>query len=331
MPPERRTITFRGHTYPVLDRITVGRRTYFVLERLSGGPRKRYKVFDPATGPGGDLRTLYVLPRTLATAQHLKVLKRLSQANPSFPKLLDFQSRRDEFFVVMNWVWGRDLRSFLTRVRSRPRLTPSAVQAFQLFRRLAHAVTQLHHQTSCIHGDLKPENLILARNPNRIVIIDFGSAWTSERAAYRVEGDGRTDAYASPEQHRGEEAVNHQSDQFSASVVAYELLTGKLPYDGIGGKAGCPDIREAASVKLTPPSELSADRGWLPQDIWSEIDRVVLRGLALDAANRYPGRSAWLADLDAIDAMMKLPARVSGFNQAMLRALDWLGSFFGRR
>jgi serine/threonine protein kinase len=324
MSSARETIRFRGHDYPVLDSIRVSGRKYVLLEKLAATPRERYKVFDPTAGPDGDLRALHILPRGLATIQRLKVLKRLSPGNGTFPTLLEYHAHRDKVYVVMTWVWGQDLRSYLRRARTRPRLWPSPFQAFMLFRRLAHGVSLLHHHANCIHGDLKPENLIVASQPSRVVLIDLGSAWTAERTASRANGDGRTDGYASPEQVRGEIFIDARSDQFSASVIGYELIAHQLPYDNLGGKAGHPEYGAAFAKKLVPPSELSPSRAQLPRNVWRRIDAVIVRGLALDAGKRYPNRNDWLSDLDAIDAELRLRPRISGSNKAVLSCLDWL-------
>src|SRR5207247_711917 len=101
--------------------------------------------------------------------------------------------------------------------RLHPRTWPSAHEGFRILRGLAHCVSQLHNHTNCVHGDVKPENIILARHPERAVLIDFGSAWTAERTARRVAGDGHTEPYAAPEQHRGDVAVDFRADQFAVS------------------------------------------------------------------------------------------------------------------
>lgn len=330
MLPLRKTICCRGRTYPVVDRWVVGRKEYLILEKLSGGFRERYKVFDPVAGPGGDLRVLQILPSNADTKQHLKVLKRVSEGNTNFPTILEYHLSDDRILVVLSWTWGEDLANRLRYARKKPRLWPSAFEAFQLYRRLSHGLCQLHH-ANCVHGDIKPANLVLARQPNRVVLIDFGSAWTVERTMKRTEGDGRTDGYASPEQHRAEAVVDFRSDQFSAAVVAYELLTGELPYDAMGGKAGLPEYGDAFVNSLVAPSRKKKDSRQLPGDFWQRLDNVILRSLALKPEERFPGRDPWLTELEEIDALLKLRPKLSPINRAFLGLADWFGSLFRKK
>ena len=102
----------------------------------------------------------------------------------------------------------------------------------------------MHHKKNFVHGDIRPENLVLCREPNRLVLIDFGSAWPVEKTTARSLGDGVSEFYSAPEQLRDNRFADFRSDQFSASVVFYELLTLDLPYEGLGGKAEDLDQRQ---------------------------------------------------------------------------------------
>ena len=173
----RSTIRVAGREWPILDRITIGRRMYLVLEKLGHADRQRYLVFDPHAGPGGDLRGLLMAPATRAAKQHLRILKRLSTGNTNLPLVLDYHSVNDQLMVVTTWVRGPDLETYLDQVRAGGKPRPSANEAFRLFRGLAHGLSQLHRRHGIVHGDIKPANLILASGPVRLVMIDYGSAW----------------------------------------------------------------------------------------------------------------------------------------------------------
>ena len=276
----KQKIRFRGRTYPVIGEMTVGGKRYLILQKLSSGKRQRFQAFDRLAGPRGDLRTLCILPRSPATEQHLQVLQRLSQNNPGLPTILEYHPRRNEIVVVLPWIWGQDLRTFLDRARRGRARWPSAVAAFNLYRRLAHSLKSFHGGRNMVQGDLKPDNLVLCREPNRLVMINFGSAWTVEKTIHRDLGDGYTGLYASPEQHQRRDFIDFRSDMFSASVVAYELLTGALPYDNVGGKAALPDLRTAFVDRLAPPSKSCRDKRPLASGIWAMIDRVLMKALA---------------------------------------------------
>src|SRR5690606_24998599 len=152
----------------------------------------------------------------------------------------------------------------------------------------------LHHKLQIGHGDIQPSNIVVTNHVSRLMLVDFGSAWTTQQAAFRDEGDGYHRAYAAPELQTIGGVVGFAADQFSTSVILYELLTMQLPYGGLGGKAGRPEFIDQTAGALIPPSRLSLACGQLPRSLARLLDRVVLRGLALNPEDRYPDRHAWL-------------------------------------
>ena len=318
-----RTVRFSGRDWPVIDRQTVGRRTYLILEKTGASGRERYLAFDPHAGPGGDTRALLVFPRTASAWQHVRVLKRLSAGNPNLPTILEYQCSNDQILLVLTWVRGPDLRSYLDAVRSNAKPPPSAIEGVRLVRGLAHGLAQLHRRHTIIHGDLKPANLIVARNPSRLVMIDFGSAWFVEQTLHRQEGDGLSRQYAAPELQGGAPIQDFRSDQFSASVILYELLTLQRPYDQLGGQAGLPGIAPRMRDALVPPSRLSPDRGHLPATVWTELDRVVTAGLALDPDGRFPTCDAWLDALDHLYSAMRPRSAHTPDRSRVTRVITW--------
>ena len=236
---KRATIRFCGRVDDVLDEITLGRKTYQILERLGGGDRLRYRAYDRLAGPQGDYRAIHVLPRSPEVEQQLGVLQRLADVrNANVPFVVEYHANRDKVYLVLAWVRGISLADHLERVKERRAKPASAMQASRLIRGLAHGLCQLHHRWNVNHGDIKPANLILAPESRFLSTIDFGSAWLAERAAKRTAGDGASGIYSAPELLFDGRKPDFRSDQFSISVVWYQLLTGQIPYDGVGGKAG---------------------------------------------------------------------------------------------
>jgi serine/threonine-protein kinase len=181
-----------------------------------------------------------------------------------------------------------------------------------------------HHARNLGHGDIKPENLLLMREPNRLVLIDYGSAWPIEETWRRDSGDGITKHYAAPETLDNPGAGDFRSDQFSLSLVFYELLTLELPFEGVGGQAGRQEYRASFEGKLVHPSELSPDRERLPPGIWPAIDRLVTRGLAFDPGSRFGAPRDWLKEFDTIDAELRRGTRLGPINGLIVRWFDWL-------
>ncbi len=143
------------------------------------------------------------------------------------------------------------------------------------------------HRKSIVHQDLKPENVMIDRT-GTIKIIDFGSS----RAASHAEIDTASDApnlvgtidYTAPEYHRGEQGTN-LSDIYSLGVIAYEMLTGRLPY----GK-GFTGPRDVGKLTYVPARSL---RGDVP--VW--MDAALTNAVATKPSERTEALSALVEDL----------------------------------
>lgn len=320
----RDTIRYGKKEFPVLDHITVGNRSYAVLQKIGNAGRQRFWVCEQRTGPRKIFRQILVLPSDKTTRQHLDVLQRVSQGNPNFPMILECRRKGADFQLVTTWIHGEDLRLFLRRTQAdrHGNNWPSPLEIMKLYRGLAHGLSQLHRHFRVVHGDIKPENLIFAKSPNRLVCIDYGSGWTMERTAARVQGDGISEFYAAPEQHEENVPADFRADQFSATVVAYEMLTGKLPYGGMGGKAGWPDYRPDYESLYQPPSKLCPLSRAVPRRIWELIDRTIARGLALDPAKRLQNRSEWIDALEDIHCESRRKAHFTFWEKYLLRVID---------
>jgi hypothetical protein len=152
--------------------------------------------------------------------------------HPSIVTVFDYGNLADgAAFLVMEFVPGEDLRHFLKR---EGRLETSRMAA--LLHGIAGGV-EIAHKSGVFHRDLKPENILLPASGTGPKVVDFGVA----KLATTGIGDGSTlsvagtivgtPAYMPPEQLRGE-AVDARADVFSLGVMAYEMLTARLPYTG---------------------------------------------------------------------------------------------------
>ncbi|RIK76988.1 MAG: hypothetical protein DCC67_13190 [Planctomycetota bacterium] len=325
---QRATIRFRGRVERVLDEIRLGAKTYQLLERLGSGERERYRAFDRLAGPQGDYRAIHVLPRSVEVEQQLAVLKRLADLrNNNVPFIVEYHAQRDRVYLVVAWIWGRSLKEHLERVRAGREPPVSAFHACRLVRGLAHGLCQLHDAWNVNHGDIRPANLILAPQGKHLSTIDFGTGWLTERARGRTPGDGASGPYTAPELLETQTTPDFRSDQFSLSVVWYELLTGQVPYDGAGGKAGLADLRAALAGTLIPPSRIPRANGHVPKGLWKALDGAVCRGLALAPNDRFAQRRTWLDALDEIHVEFRQRQKLGGINR---RVADWLGKWLGR-
>lgn len=268
----------------------------------------RYRLLE-CIGEGGMGRVYRAEHLTLDKAIAVKVLtnaKAVPQATQRFfreakatasigheniVEIIDFGETRDgAVFIVMELLDGEDLGQTLDRVGRMP--WPRAIGiVVQICRALGAA-----HEQGIVHRDLKPENCLrLERDGNRdfIKVLDFGIAKLMRPAAEetRLTKTGSvfgTPAYMSPEQARGRH-IDHRSDIYAVGIILYELLTGRVPFDG-------EDFLEIVLQHLhdvvpAPSTRVPA------QDVPQELDAVVLKALAKNPDDRYPTMHAFASAL----------------------------------
>jgi serine/threonine protein kinase len=299
----------RSYVETYVEKRRISGRDYFILERVGSPFRERHLAFDPRTGPGGDFFLVERWREEVSSNQRLAVLRRLK--DDCFPRVWAWQCHDEYVDVVMTWVEGVALDEYQSHVRTGRRPPIDSSHALRLVCGVAAAVSRLHHKLQVAHGDIQPSNIVLTNHPSRLVLIDFGSAWTMQQSAFRQDGDGHNRCYAAPELQNQKTAAGFTADQFSVSAVLFELLTLQLPYGGLGGKAGRPEFSSRAGNSLVPPSEVSPACAALPRSLRELLDRIVMRGLALDPDNRYPDRHAWLDDMYQAAARFRMRPELS--------------------
>ncbi|MGC4087703.1 MAG: serine/threonine-protein kinase [Polyangiaceae bacterium] len=173
-------------------------------------------------------------------------------------------------YMVMEYLEGADLRDVLEK--SGPLGLVRAVDCV----REACSAMQAAHAAGIVHRDLKPENLFLSRLPDGsevLKVIDFGvSKRPSDTQVRSFTEAGRSlgsPHYMAPEQISTPEAVDARADVWSLGVVLFELLTGKLPYDGETVAATC------AQVLCGEPASLRALRDDLPTEVYVVVERCL--------------------------------------------------------
>jgi len=275
--------------------------TYEVRQLLSLPHRQRGVVWSSLPPPRGTTYTLLDVENSQESNQLLNCLQRLPKRQSSLPSLRNFDCVDGRLRIIVDWCEGIDLQKYLDRVLRQRSFLPIGVwEAIRRMRALAHACCVLHQDCRIIHGDIKPSNLILPTERIPICLIDFGSSWQIEKTRGRLEGDGSDPFYSAPEVFENEATVDGRADQFSIAVVLFQMLTGQLPYERMGGKAGHAQCRKEFEGTLELVSNLSPQVQQLPDDIANKIDRLMIRSLSLDPVRRFATMRAFANALDEI-------------------------------
>jgi serine/threonine-protein kinase len=202
--------------------------------------------------------------------------------HPNTIKFFDFGTTDDQtLYIVMEFVAGRALSEVLVE---EGRLAPDRV--IRIMRQVSGALDEAHNQ-GIIHRDLKPENIILTNRAGEVDVVkvlDFGIAGRTEstdaQKEQKLTQQGMvlgTPPYMSPEQFTGA-ALDRRSDIYSLAIMAYEMLTGRLPFE-----ADTPWQWATQHMTAQPtPLELAAGNKSIPEGMRAAI----MRGLSKDREER---------------------------------------------
>jgi tRNA A-37 threonylcarbamoyl transferase component Bud32 len=200
---------------------------------------------------------------------------------PNIVTIFDVGEHEGRPFIVMEYLGGGSLEE---RLREGP-IAPG--QAVAWLRQAAAALDSAHAE-GVVHRDVKPANLLLDRDDN-LHVADFGIASAAGLDSMTKTGTViGTAGYLSPEQAQGDRA-SPASDVYALGVVAWELLTGRRPFEGDTAAA------EAAAHVHADVPRISEVRLELPQ----ELDAVFDHALAKDPNARHRSTAELVADLDA--------------------------------
>ncbi|MBI4851720.1 MAG: protein kinase [Acidobacteria bacterium] len=234
-----------------------------------------------------------VLERFIREARTLALID-----HPNTIKVIDFGHIENLYYLVMEFIKGISLRTYLERQH-----TLSVTETVKIIGQVCAAVDAAH-KCQIIHRDLKPENIMLKQDRDKelvVKVVDFGVA--KEQS---IEGQNRsltvvgtiigTPYYMAPEQGMTGD-VDLRSDVYSLGAITFEALTGERVFDA-------PLAMSVIVKKITEaPRSMQSINPEIPKD----VDRVVLRALEKDPANRFSSAHEFAVEL-AMAAFKNSPA-----------------------
>jgi serine/threonine protein kinase len=273
---------------------------YLLIDKIAKGGMA--EVFlAKQTGSKGFERLLAIkriLPQFTENAEFVsmfineaKVAAQLS--HPNIVQVFDFGEVEESFYIGMEYVMGRDLRTIMERSQKSNR--PLSIdQILFIVSRVCSGLEHAHKkrdlqgkELNLVHRDISPQNILVSYE-GEIKLVDFGIA----KAALQ-ENETRTGilkgklAYMSPEQAWGK-MIDHRSDLFSLGIVLYECATSKRLFKGDSEINTLERVREA---KFEPPRRFNAD-------LSEQVETVMSKSLAKEVDDRYPSAAEMQKELE---------------------------------
>ena len=207
-----------------------------------------------------------------------QAVAQLSHAN--IVSVYDVSTNPDREYIVMELIDGITLKQYMER-RGRMDWRESLHFITQIMRGLSHA-----HSRGIIHRDIKPQNIMVLRDGS-VKVADFGIACLANQGQTLTQEALGSVHYISPEQARGDR-IDARSDIYSAGVVLYEMLTGRLPFEG--DSAVSVTIQHLSSVPLAPRD--------IDPSIPEPLELICMKAMNSDPNKRYASADAMIEDLE---------------------------------
>ncbi len=291
---------------------------YEIISEIGKGATSAvYRAYDPFQSRQVAIKVVF--PEALGDQEYGRRYRKLfvteaslagKLSHPHIAAIYDAVAGEDTSYIVMEYVDGTTLEQYTQH----DSLLPMR-RIVEIIYKCAKALEYASNQ-GVIHRDIKPANILLAGESD-IKISDFGAALTQAGETTQVSGIG-SPAYMSPEQVK-EQSLTYQTDIFSLGVVMYQLLTGRLPFQGANNYSMIYQI-----INIEPPSPIE-----VRPDIPPRIDAIVRRALQKDTERRYQTWDEFAHDLATALGTEEKPGQ--GFAESgkfdTLRGLEFFRQF----
>jgi serine/threonine protein kinase/tetratricopeptide (TPR) repeat protein len=270
---------------------------YQIIEELGrGGMGLVYKALD--TEVNEKVAIKLIKPEIAADKKtierfrnELKFARKIRHKNVC--QMFDLNKEQGSYYITMEYVPGEDLKSLIKKMRL---LSPG--QGISLAKQICEGLSEAH-KLGVVHRDLKPQNIMIDTEGNAR-IMDFGIARSIEGKS--ITGAGviiGTPDYMSPEQIDGKE-TDQQSDIYSLGVILYEMVTGRVPYEG----------DTALSIAVKHKTEIPRSPQESNAQIPEALSRLILRCLEKPKENRYQSTEELKEDLGRIEKGLPTTERI---------------------
>ena len=201
-------------------------------------------------------------------------------SHPNIVQVFDVSSTDSANFIVMELVTGISLRQYMEK-KGVLNWKETLHFAMQIAKGLEHA-----HSRGIVHRDIKPHNVMVLKNGS-VKVMDFGIARVMSKSNTLTKEALGSVHYISPEQAKGGYTDN-RSDLYSLSVVMYEMMTGRPPYDG----------ESPVSVAIQHINGGAPMPSTINPNIPVGLENIIMRGMRLEPKDRYASATEMLRDMD---------------------------------
>lgn len=261
---------------------------YQIVEELgTGGMGKVYRAVDKKLNEEVALK--FIKPEIASDSktlerfsQELKIARKIVHKNVG--RMYELMEDGQAHFITMEFISGQDLRGL---IRQSGQL--AAGTAVSIAKQICEGLSEAH-RLGVVHRDLKPSNIMIDRE-GQARIMDFGIARSLKGKG--ITGEGvviGTPEYMSPEQVEGKEA-DQRSDIYSLGIILYEMVTGRVPFEG----------DTPFSVAYKHKHEAPVEPRKLNPQLPDAFNRVILRCMEKDREKRFQTAQELLADLEKIE------------------------------